>query len=393
MKLVKTTFTFTSPPMPFDEQLIQFPPSLSNLGSWIVFTSPTTAGGTFGGHICWEGVGDLSRITKLEWRGAKLFKGFELQPGGDLLSAVKEKKDGECYFGGFKESDVRVSLRVEMSGEEAAVNFTRAASSFADVLSCRHHADVRSYFPRFGRDLWTSSALLSSRSPYVAQLFKSGFSESQMKRTPSQLGKKDVEEGRTKSSAFDDSDDERDEVLTQAGDTQGGSRVAEDSCSHPFHEFVVTETAYTTYRAVVVYLATGHISFAPLTSTLRAAGASSGDGGTPRNLASTVQDPSSLLPASPKSVYRLAHLLSLVDLQDLALASINSQLTIDNVAYELFSEVTSVYDEIAAAVVAFASKHWAEVKQSSAMKEMESRVLRGETELSGKVSMKLMKLL
>lgn len=94
---------------------------------------------------------------------------------------------------------------------------------------------------------------------------------------------------------------------------------------------------------------------------------------------------------SPKSVYRLAHLLEHFALQSLALEEIASQLTPANVATELFGDVARAYPEVWKVEMDYCVKHWAQVKDSKAMKEIEGLVEREELPGGGRVLMELAK--
>ncbi|GAA5856714.1 hypothetical protein JCM8547_008804 [Rhodosporidiobolus lusitaniae] len=83
--------------------------------------------------------------------------------------------------------------------------------------------------------------------------------------------------------------------------------------------------------------------------------------------------PHPLTPVSPKSVYRLAHLLDLPALLSLALVTFRSQLTVSNAAIELFSETAACYDEIGTAVLDSVWVNLAAVKASAGWEEARSR--------------------
>lgn len=80
------------------------------------------------------------------------------------------------------------------------------------------------------------------------------------------------------------------------------------------------------------------------------------------------ETPALVLPASPKSVYRLAHLLELAELQLLALKAIKSNIKVKNVLIELTSEVARAYPEVQKIAYDFARDHWEEVELSEGMK-------------------------
>lgn len=130
----------------------------------------------------------------------------------------------------------------------------------------------------------------------------------------------------------------------------------------PIYKVIITETSHKTFRAIIYWLNHNIIFFAQLSSL-------------PVLLSSKPLVPISLtqasLTVSPKSVYRLAHQLSLDDLQAQALASFKSQLTADNVIVELFSELALVYDEIKDAAWEVAKLNWVSVVKSEGMKSLE----------------------
>ncbi|BGP16339.1 hypothetical protein JCM10213v2_004341 [Rhodosporidiobolus nylandii] len=228
--------------------------------------------------------------------------------------------------------------------------------------------DVLLDFPRPARQLWCSERILSS-SPYFSTLFSSTFSEAR----PG-TGQASGSSARVEASQ-EDSDDELDNATH--------SEHSAPSPHLPAHKTVtITEVAYSTYLAVICYIQSGQTAFAPLTSSFRTPGKTEAEATSSRRTAllsspsSSVSSP--LLPVSPKSVYRLSHLLELPALSSLALANFRSQLTADNVAYELFSNTAICYDEILEAALDFTLKHMKEVFESEGMKRMEEKAKSGE---------------
>ncbi|KAL8293424.1 hypothetical protein RQP46_000125 [Phenoliferia psychrophenolica] len=137
-----------------------------------------------------------------------------------------------------------------------------------------------------------------------------------------------------------------------------------------FHEVFVTDAAYSTYRAVVVWIYTGQITFAPIQSSA-----------TPKRYPNSV---------SPKSVYRLAHFLDISDLKTLALAAFKQQVSSANAAVELFSETSRLYEEVQAVLLDFVVQQWSEVKNSDGMQEIE-RLLEAEEDVPmGATMLKIM---
>lgn len=141
------------------------------------------------------------------------------------------------------------------------------------------------------------------------------------------------------------------------------------------HSIVVTDIAYTTYAAILVYLQSGHITFAPLLSTFRSKPSELPPAERRRVAVKELaaRTPLLPLPVSSKAVYRAAHRLELPQtLVDLALSHFKSQLTPRNVGYELFSATAACYSEIKTACLDYAVQHWAEVGSSEGIKEIEA---------------------
>jgi len=237
--------------------------------------------------------------------------------------------------------------------------------------------DVVLDFPHVGKQLWTSEAFLSAASPYYKAIFESGFDEASSKT--SELSRLPSVEA---SYAFVESDAETDEVVVKSTKSSKVKVVA------PYKRIVVTETAYSTYFAVLVWMQSRHIEFAPLASSFRSASSSCEEAAAePAEVSSRKSEVKELVasqnsalppPVSPKSVYRLADYLSLDDLKSLALANLVSQLTPHNVAYELYSDMATYYLPVRDAVLAYAVDHWKEVKDAPATSEMEERGAAGE---------------
>ncbi|KAI0755290.1 hypothetical protein C8Q80DRAFT_1144109 [Daedaleopsis nitida] len=172
---------------------------------------------------------------------------------------------------------------------------------------------------------------------------------------------------------------------------------------------VVRDVAYATYRAVLYYLYTDTIIFAPLSSSFFAstipppaphassvvstpAANQSDNIGTffsdllankqqpPEAGASTASvvvgprsrkewvaewersNPSRPRPPSAKSVYRLADRLGLQDLKDRAFHHIIKSLTVDNVVHEAFSAFSAAFEDIRKVEVTYMFEHWNEVR-------------------------------
>ncbi|GAA5954325.1 hypothetical protein JCM10213_009176 [Rhodosporidiobolus nylandii] len=268
---------------------------------------------------------------------------------------------------------VALKLEVELPVASPVSSFSYLTNTQTDTSAAITAGpavlDVRLSFPRQKRELWTSSAVLS-QSPYFATLLSSGFFEDAGEEAASSTPAADA-------APFDDSDDETDGHLPKP--------PAVPASSLPPHKTIsITEASYSTYLAVVCWMQCGHISFAPLASSFRTSTTSLSEAA--QNRKAAIFPPSSdssspfppPTPVSPKSAYRLAHLLELPTLAALSLANFRSQLTPQNVACELFSDVSACYDEVCDAALDFTLKNLKEVFESEGMKRMEEKAASGE---------------
>ncbi|KAA1067341.1 hypothetical protein PGT21_001715 [Puccinia graminis f. sp. tritici] len=153
----------------------------------------------------------------------------------------------------------------------------------------------------------------------------------------------------------------------------------------------VTDAAYTTFKALLYFLYTDSISFAPLSSTYHclkdealeagvpfcypsrkaygnaviAKAAFIGSGG--QSVPNGPAVDSSLV-CSAKAIYRLADKLNLTELKSRAFEHITRSLTVQNIPMEVFSSFTSAYEEIRKIEVNYMLTHWNEVRDGRSMK-------------------------
>lgn len=170
----------------------------------------------------------------------------------------------------------------------------------------------------------------------------------------------------------DDSDDERDDEFREMVTLKGSDDI-ESSCSSTYHEVVVTSAAYTTYRSVLIWIHSNHIKFAPLSSS-RSHQTKSDN---PADMGVVISKEDDTMKASPKSIYRLAHLLELPDLMQLAIDNIEARLTPSNVALEFFSEFSALYAEVRQVELDYFIDNYKAVKATGAMKLVEAQASRG----------------
>ncbi|KAI5477539.1 BTB/POZ-like domain containing protein [Pseudohyphozyma bogoriensis] len=218
--------------------------------------------------------------------------------------------------------------------------------------------NVQFLFPKSGKELWANSTILKNASPYFKTFFDSGFKEAvgttreerdvatKEVLTPS-VALQSTDEDISDHSEFEDSDRE----MSPPAD-------AADEGSKKVFPITITEHEFKTYHATLIYILTGNITFAPLSSNKSSVvSLTASDAGPPS--------------ASPKSIYRLADLLEITKLKSKAVDSFEGQLTVDNVIHELFSEVSRTYTDIQNVALDFAATNWVEVRETTAMKALE----------------------
>lgn len=236
--------------------------------------------------------------------------------------------------------------------------------------------NVRLFFPHVypgGVELWMKAEVLQRSSPWFKDLLDSDCAESVARRSKRARKSSTPEVARPfPAKDFVDSDDETDEFLFLQHPPRLDSSSILDDLS--YRQITITQTAFSTYYALIVFLTTGFIHFAPLSSSF--VSSTTSDRSTRLAFLSTCHDVSRdlPLPVSPKSLYRLAHLLSLTDLQKRALDTFSSSLSVDNAAVELFSDTSVAYDELRAVILLFVKENWTKVKESTGWKELLAKI-------------------
>jgi hypothetical protein len=240
----------------------------------------------------------------------------------------------------------------------------------------RISSDVCFVFPRTGQRLWASEAFLVQASPFFKQILSSEFVEGSSSSPRAQTAASSSSKSQPFDAySFEESDEETDVLEVK-------KRPSKQSASTESHKTItVTDSAYSTYFALLLWLQSRHISFAPLVSTYRSDGKSRASAFSAHSLSNlaSISSSSDLLPppVSPRSVYRLAHFLEINELADLALSDFRSQLRPETVAYELYSDVSSAYSTVRDIALDYTVDHWKVVKESPALKDIEGKVLEG----------------
>ncbi|GAA6003717.1 hypothetical protein JCM10207_003561 [Rhodosporidiobolus poonsookiae] len=248
--------------------------------------------------------------------------------------------------------------------------------------------DLRLWFPdigKLGAELWTSSKFLKAMSPYYEDLFSSGFADRavllrqaihctgcgvprrQQQRAGEYAGR--CAAGSAHAAPAEgpkddgDSDNEADALVIKHAPQILKARDAD--VDFEYRQVTIRGIAWSTYRAVLLYAATGDLVFGNIRSYTKGHPLKSGfvdlEKWSLDRLTSENHNP---LPVSPRSVYKLAHLLQMDDLAVYALDHYRAQLTVDNAAKELFSTTSERYNELKAAAKQFCGGDQVEIGKS-----------------------------
>ncbi|KAF7367701.1 hypothetical protein MSAN_00833900 [Mycena sanguinolenta] len=163
---------------------------------------------------------------------------------------------------------------------------------------------------------------------------------------------------------------------------------------------VLKDTAFRTWKALLYYLYTRRVNFGRLKSERRSFGGKDKKKGG----AATVCSPKSMYRlgdkasptefgaapvCSPKSMYRLADKLGLEELRVLALASITSRLSEDNILKEVFSFFTSMYPVIQELEAGVLASNFSD-KATKGLQEMTDKICRGEKPYCAETLLRIM---
>ncbi|KAG6878495.1 hypothetical protein C0993_005424 [Termitomyces sp. T159_Od127] len=176
------------------------------------------------------------------------------------------------------------------------------------------------------------------------------------------------------------------------------SRV--DVLSNSRISIVVKDVAYTTYMALLYYLYTDIVVFAPLSSAfLPKAGDPITENPRPPSQSEEVsllknsnesptsrrqwlqrwkeEHPGRPIPCSAKAMFRLADRLDLPELKERASHHIVKSLNVENIAYEIFTPFTAAFEDIRKAQVDFFLAHWKDIRTSVSMRHVWQQIRNG----------------
>ncbi|BGP17807.1 hypothetical protein JCM10213_001692 [Rhodosporidiobolus nylandii] len=186
---------------------------------------------------------------------------------------------------------------------------------------------------------------------------------------------------------YEDSDDELDEIVARKAPNL--LKATDGDAEVEYRQIVIKDAAWSTYRAVLAYAASGEIALGCLSSWRKAFSLTRA---ARRNELEHDLELNPLFPllVSPRSVYQLAHLLQMDDLARRALDEYRIQLTTGNAVHELFSDSVQKFDELRAAAMTFCAQNWHEIKRTAAMEEVRERIAKGELPHAAPILMELL---
>lgn len=229
--------------------------------------------------------------------------------------------------------------------------------------------------------------ILALRSDYFAKLFASGVSNGGALPSPP------ATRGFHPSTYFHYGADEEDGY----GETDGGGPGVDNGITNipldrqsPIYDspnprktvILVNDIPYSTYRALIYYLYTDNIVFAPLASQFMA---SALDAKPPVGPSTRLEwlrvwkkeNKGYALPCSAKSMYAVASRFRLAPLKRIAYEFIRKNLTPTNLAFEYFDSFTAAHDELRNLALQGMVTHWEDVQRTPAMIEVWNRLAAG----------------
>ncbi|BGP32920.1 hypothetical protein JCM10296v2_004705 [Rhodotorula toruloides] len=191
----------------------------------------------------------------------KGYGGFRIDLSPHVLETVATTSSGR--FDAKKHRSYRLTMEIYSRGSEPTADAKTLMKRMPglDLTATPHN--VRLFFPTLEIDLWSESSVLTRSSSYFETLFASGFDETRTICSGVHSTTSSAASPHVGAEDFEDSDRETDELFIKKHPIRQHS--GEVSLAHK--QVNVTRTAFTTYRAVLAYLRTGFIAFAPLSST------------------------------------------------------------------------------------------------------------------------------
>ncbi|PRQ77404.1 hypothetical protein AAT19DRAFT_8472 [Rhodotorula toruloides] len=249
-----------------------------------------------------------------------------------------------------QEADVPEDIEKYARLATSALASLCSSISLADYLHtgfCRNGTphDVCIDFAHVGLQLWGNQKRLSKQSPYFRVLLRNKDIETSTMHPPIM-----PPHDWAWDQYYGDSDDERDIPYVRRG-LPGQKRSI--GFMRKMKMVRIDDSAYSTFLAVLVWMETGLIFLAPLTPEPRPPITLQ-----PLPLQSAMVDPPVV---SPKSVFRVAKLLELENLAELAMARILAQITPQNAIPQLYAQSSRQHADIIDNLVDYVVENWPDV--------------------------------
>ncbi len=256
--------------------------------------------------------------------------------------------------------------------------------------TCQAQNDVKLVFACHaepGAELWAPSKLLQAVSPYYRDMLDSGMQESLVvviepgagsakRKAPEPAAPGDAAAAADGSAdpPEDDSDTEADDIYRRAAEDSTSAKPVATQPGLKHKRVVVTHAKYATYVALLSWLQTGRIVFAPLKSSF----ATSSTRIEPLRHALACK-PHAPIPVSAKAVYKLAHYLDIPSLATISLDTYLSQIDVRHAAQEVFGSMLG-FPEAKARLVNFMEDNRHAFKEAGGLAEVKDRLNRNEFE-------------
>lgn len=217
--------------------------------------------------------------------------------------------------------------------------------------------------------LWANIGDLSAVSPYWQTMFTSGYSASS-----SELANVGAWQERWQQDLAKIVEESRGEITTQQSPSP--AELTAPDASRPDDKIrwvVIKDTAYHTYRSVLIWITHGKITFSPLLLNF------------------SQRQPSEELPTAT-DIYKLAHQLSISALMTLALEHYTSELNQSNCLFRLFSSNSYLYPDLRKAALEFVVQNKAILKGPGGISILRSTIAGGgsDSQVIGEIVAELM---
>ncbi|KAH9837754.1 uncharacterized protein C8Q71DRAFT_559595 [Rhodofomes roseus] len=199
--------------------------------------------------------------------------------------------------------------------------------------------------------------------------------EEQVEKAPHPHPTAEETEGRRDAGAVSDTESWEAGDMSPLDDTMSDwafeeTRPANEVVSIAPTTIAITGAALPTWEAFLFYIYTGVVAFGPLKSR--------GEATRTEFIADyRVHNPHRPAPCSCKSMYRIACILDLPGLKELALKELSSQLSKENIVTEIFTGFTAKHEEVMDLELRILKEHWAELKGTEQVSEVLKNVVRG----------------